>query len=357
MKPELLGLSYELWYSHRYWYRKWGKGSFQLPILLWQQQSYGRKKLAKTLLSCALAVSVFLCNGVYGIELTETKSFGDNSLQMPVTIEVSGSCCYVMEAATGSVNQFSLNGKWIRSISGRGQGPGKLANPNAFHVEADTLYILNYLPPQLAVFNVETGHFEYVMSIPVGNAMGMAMTGTDCFILTNGLGKSNGDGKLVIKMKVDGKHLERQFEFKNALSNIGNPSLANQGVCTVGAGLVTFAFVYGNEIVQFDMNGNIVSSNHLPVQIQGLKIQRRGNQARYSKGTITDMKTVGKSVWILANETGSSPHSALFSYDRGKVVRLYTFDRELRSFAVEGQDFFAVDQGSALVRVYKIGKN
>jgi len=27
MNPELLGLSYELWYSHKQWYRKWGKGS------------------------------------------------------------------------------------------------------------------------------------------------------------------------------------------------------------------------------------------------------------------------------------------------------------------------------------------
>ncbi|PJB83058.1 MAG: hypothetical protein CO090_01745 [Acidobacteria bacterium CG_4_9_14_3_um_filter_49_7] len=102
------------------------------------------------------------------------------------------------------------------------------------------------------------------------------------------------------------------------------------------------------------MSGKLVSFNHLPVQIQGLKVRRQWEIATFSKGTVIDMKTVGDVVCILANEAGSSPHSVLFSYDRSKVNRLWAFDRELRSFAVEGQNFFAVDQDDALVRVYKM---
>ncbi|PJB78746.1 MAG: hypothetical protein CO090_06060 [Acidobacteria bacterium CG_4_9_14_3_um_filter_49_7] len=49
-------------------------------------------------------------------------------------------------------------------------------------------------------------------------------------------------------------------------------------------------------------------------------------------------------------------YSMLFSYNLGKVVRLWNFDLDLRSFAVEGQSSFAVDQEDALVRLYKIGK-
>ena len=95
--------------------------------------------MAKRLLFCAFALTVFLCSGLYGMELTETKSFGNGILEMPVTVEVDGKYCYVMDSSTGSMNQLSLDGKWIRAIDGRGQGQGKLANPFGFHVEAGIL--------------------------------------------------------------------------------------------------------------------------------------------------------------------------------------------------------------------------
>ena len=304
-----------------------------------------------------LVISGLSCGIAYGMQFVEIKNFGNGILEMPVTVEIDGKFCYVLEASSGAVNQFALNGKWIRAIGGRGQGPGKLSNPFGFHVQDGKLYLLNYLPPQLAVYETSTGRFRFVMRIPVGTAMGMAMNGTDCFILTNGFGSLNGNGKLVIKMKLEGNHLERQSAFKNAREGdkSSRQSLTeNQGVCSTGVGLVTFAFIYDNAVFQFDMNGTLVSTNHLPIQRQPLKVKRRGSRATYSKGTIMDMQTVGNVVWILANEPGVSSHSVLFSFDRGKIVRIHDFKRELRSFAVAEHNLFVVDQEEVLIRVYKI---
>ncbi|HEK86331.1 MAG TPA: 6-bladed beta-propeller [Candidatus Aminicenantes bacterium] len=96
-------------------------------------------------------VSVILIIGLVGwgadkkvvekiIIVSEDKSFVMNKepgalLSLPARLEIVGEQIYVLDTEESQIKVFGVDGKFVRSISRRGKGPGELNRPEGFYVD------------------------------------------------------------------------------------------------------------------------------------------------------------------------------------------------------------------------------
>lgn len=117
---------------------------------------------------------------------------------------------YALDSGNCRVQKFDKNGRYLRTIGRKGQGPGEFVNPSAFFLDGEgNLYISDQM--KIEVF-AATG--EYKKSISLETRIYEFIVTQEGQIITHTeLSADEGNKKAIIKLNPEGKIIERMVEF------------------------------------------------------------------------------------------------------------------------------------------------
>jgi hypothetical protein len=113
------------------------------------------------------ASSIFKSVRTIILEDTDDALIGDIS-----RIKVSNNYIFVLDAwIAKKLFVFDKNGKYLRQIGSKGQGPGEYLTIMDFCIDAEKreVYILDYFPKKVHKYNLDTGEYISSINLPKGD--------------------------------------------------------------------------------------------------------------------------------------------------------------------------------------------
>ncbi len=113
--------------------------------------------------------SVYSYGTAEGLELV--KTIGDDRddyliFGLSDAVVTPGEEIFAVSAKGNFVTQFDWDGKFVRRIGRKGQGPGDLYLPGAIDSFEDGIYILDQGNHRLVRFNLKSEKYEYIKQVP-----------------------------------------------------------------------------------------------------------------------------------------------------------------------------------------------
>ena len=86
------------------------------------------------------------------IKMEEGKEY-INYFPLPVEIEYDLEDIYILDASDSDIKIFSKSGKYIRTISRKGKGPGELDMPSGMDLFKDRIYIADKMNRRIQILD------------------------------------------------------------------------------------------------------------------------------------------------------------------------------------------------------------
>ncbi len=263
------------------------------------------------------------------------------AFDMPVDMAVdAGGRLHVLDSGNARVQVFGPDGRYVRTIGRRGQGPGEFADPNSIAVDRQgRIYVLDDAQKRVQVF---TPAGEVVRTIPVTRlrlerlrllGSGSLATLGYGFLGTQGVAKEKTPPKLV---RLLGPDLEVVGEFGDPFDY--GEELTNRIANSVSFEVddrdrISLAFFFQNRIEQYSSAGRLLWRADRPLDYS-TKLIEKGRQ----EVTATSVRYFGPKLNRVADGLAVDGRDRVWVLTRGRQIR----KEEEITFTMSG----SVDGGS-----------
>ncbi len=293
--------------------------------------------------------------------LTGESIFVNENIYKPVKLYVSDEYVYLLDEADQKLKIFKRNRDQtlIRSIGGKGEGPGEFKNAVDFKVMDDKIYILDAY--KLELFSKETGKHLQTRRLKTASTMSLWMDREKCYMTSISVSKGS---KLIHGFK-NNREMEPLVSFletssvrEEDLSGIYN----NFGSLVYRDGKIYFSYMLSNKVLEYTEDGTLLRKIELPFPHSVLKdfkmeFTHRGLRMVMDKGVIVSLRNVGDEVYALAyNE---KKETLIYKVTGGPVQEMYRLAEQIEEFQITGNKLWSIgydEEDEIAVLVYTIKK-
>lgn len=289
-----------------------------------------------------------------------TSRFVNKNLFLPIKIIVYEGYIYLFDKADQSLKVFIRDGKLIRTIGKKGEGPGELRNATDFWVNNDKIYILD--SHKIEIFSKKNGKNLSSKRLRTSSSMKFCIDQDSYYIFSIAFR----EGDKLIKRYLDKGELEYVSSFLDCapLEKSGDlaPIYKNFGSLACLDGKVYFAYLLSNKILEFSKNGKLLNQFKVPIRtldIKKLKIKRQGSQMRLdlNRGVNLELRRVDGDLYLLSNDEKGD--SLIFKLENSEFKEKYRIKEKIGSFDISGNEIWtmgSIDGIDIEILVYKIHK-
>jgi len=277
----------------------------------------------------------------------------------PIKIIASERNIYLLDKEDQAVKIFTKEGKFLKAIGRKGQGPGEFRNATDFLIAGDKIYILDSY--KIEVFEEKDGSHILSKRLKTMNSMKFCMNKETYYIFS--LAYQRGD-------KLIKKYLDKgEFKLVNSFLDcfpMENGNIAsmykNFGFIAYLKGKVYFAYMLSNLILEFSEDGKLVNRLKAPlrtidIEKQEIKKTERQWLLNISSPAIQDIRVDNDNLYLLSSD--EKGNSLIFKLENNVFTEKYRMKEKIVSFDISGKELWAIGSLNNVdvdILVYKLSR-
>jgi hypothetical protein len=306
----------------------------------------------------AIILLLFFSYSIPAESISVTSKLVNENIFMPIKIIVSESHIYLFDTADQSLKIFTREGKLIRTMGRKGEGPGELRGATDFWVINDKIYILD--SHKIEIFSQKNGKYLSSKRLRTSSSMKFCIDGNNYYVCSLAYRK----GDKLIKKYLDKGELELKYinSFLDCtpLENSDNfaPIYENFGCVACLDSKVYFAYLLSNKILEFSENGKLLNQLTVPIRsldINKLNVKRDGMRMHLDRAVNLELKQVGGNLFLLSNDERGD--SLIFKLEDNRFKEKYRMKEKIASFDIFDNEIWTIGSpdGMAIeILAYKI---
>lgn len=282
----------------------------------------------------------------------------NDNLQCPTQITFNDNKLYILEGMDNQVKVFSLDGKLLNSFGSRGQGPGQFQNAVNFQIFKDKIYVLDYNPATIHVFDKHSLRFLKKYRVPLPNpSEGFRIDkSTGYFYFLKQIFKG---GDQIFKMEFKNGQFNKILSFHKA-QELKNNSLkeSRKNGCTIDVlkNKLYFAYTYNkNELLEYSGEGKLIGGDIFPFKNGSLKTKKLNDGSIIFKGgKVKRIKCFKNNVYILCKSGKGENNFVIFEYTKKGIKEKYILKGDFNDFEIVDNKIYTVSIKNGAIAMYFI---
>lgn len=303
----------------------------------------------------------------HGATLKPIHTFGEDILYKPKLVQISDKKIYVTDAGDETLKIFSMDGKLINILCGKGEGPGEVSRLRDFDIVGDRIYVYDSVRMVMNVFRKSDEKFLEFKRLPynfrICTPISFSTEGNGVFYFATP-NIFPGD-KLIVSCNRDFKKtgafldavplFSDQQDFNNNGRKVGAKIYSNVGLVKASREFTVFVYILSNTIHVFNQKGSQTAKYKIPVRsiADTVKLISFGDGRKTLERQLNyDLKVFNGWPYVLSrNDMGQS---IIFCLNFSGVKEFCRMGVPLTSFDFHGGNIYGVHDVEGGIFVYEV---
>jgi hypothetical protein len=265
----------------------------------------------------------------------------------PVSLVLEGQELYLLESGDNRIQIFSLEGRWLRNIGRKGNGPGEFDSPSGLDVSGQQIYVADTFNSRIQIFNKDgQGPSAFKVLFFPDN---LVWLNNEVLAISSLAGNLNGPEKMIYGYKTDGTRLWAILDSQASGDRVYD-TFCNQIFLRRGQPGIFYVIWKTNNkyILKIDQQGHILKKIDLSSDYPVKTIYLPGKEKRVLEGICWNAGYFNQSFYLVAleemeNKDVGPGKKVLIINEEGKLTGTIDFPLVIKKLAVRGDRIYALD--------------